>query len=75
MHNNVIYDVSNAFYTIDRNKLDQWVEQVDQGLERMATKQVVENATAIVEGTDGTTILSLGSGVPPGLSSATNMFN
>ena len=83
IQNNVSYAqqcfyVCNAFYSINRDKLSGWIEGTNNGkkeLPRVATQQVIENATAIIEATDGNIMFSPGAGVPPGLCSATNMLN
>ena len=82
MQNNVSYaqkcfDVGNAFYTVDRDKPNTWIEGTKQdwySFARNARQHIVENSTAIIEGADDTLILPPNSGVPPGLCGATAMF-
>ena len=72
------YDVANVFYSIDRGKLDNWIQTTvgdSKNFHKNVVDQIANNSVSIVNGSNGSLLLSPDPGVPPGLCNATTMFN
>ena len=69
------FDVRVALYSIKRDKIEPWVKTTCKDFFRTAIEQVWENSVAVCNASDKTVFLSIGSGAPPGLHTATHMFN
>ena len=68
------FDVANAFYCVRHEEVLQRFESCDEPY-RLFFQQVTENCLTAVECQDGLAVAAPSSGVPPGLTCATKLFN
>ena len=69
-----LFDLTNAFYCPTHAKMQELYKNSTR-TERYVFEQIIENQIAIVSCSDGEVMLSPATGVPPGLSVATTLFN
>ena len=69
------FDVVNAFYTVNKYSIDDWHDNIGFAWGPQTSRIMIDNAMTMVNCADGDMLLSLGSGVTPGLTNATNIFN
>ena len=77
-HMSQLLDLTNAYYCPEFNLLDEHFEcfkHTENNFGKIAYNSVVENDIAIIPCSDGTHMLNAGTGVMPGLSEATRIFN
>ena len=70
-----LYDVVNAFYLVRHTDLQGFYNKCCHPMGSIILESIVENNIAFVRGSDGKMLMSPASGVGPGLTEATNMFN
>jgi len=71
----VLHDVTNAFYSPKDDALNEWWENTKIEYVQNLYYHIFNKSVTVMPAADGIAILRQGQGVPPGLSSATDIFN
>ena len=70
-----LYDVRNAFYGVAHDDMEEWYEETADPFARVAYQQIVEHQLTLLPCADSFLLVSSGSGVPPGFTASTSIFN
>ena len=73
-----LYDLTNAFYCVEFEMLEEFFDlfsSTHKSFGKIAFSDIIQNNISIVPCSDGVNLLSAGTGVMPGLSEATRLFN